>query len=166
MAVITVLILVGLAVYSTYKYFFWSHVPAIVISVEPICVYAKKIGRRSVTEEYLSCDADSEATASGLIADGYKLRPDREALVTAAYEVSSGRRISASLRPWWEDVATLSPGSVIQIRFSLFSPLKPELVTGSEKIVFVLLGFFVGALLLACLIAFVTYEGDGKGTSG
>jgi hypothetical protein len=92
LVVITILCLFGLAAYSTYKYFFWSHVPAIVTSVEPICVYAKKIGRRSVTAEYLSCEADSEATASGLIADGYKLRPDRQALVTAAHEIHPAER--------------------------------------------------------------------------
>lgn len=163
--VAVVFFLASLAAYTTYKYFTWSHVQAVVVSVEPICVYAKKIGRRSVMKEYLSCDADSEATAAGLIADGYKLRPDREALVTAAYEISPGRQISATLRPWWNDVATVSPGSVIQIRFSPFSPLEPELVTGAAKLVAVILGFFLGALLLACLIGVLTYEGDERATS-
>lgn len=165
LVVITVICLVGLIVYNSYKYLVWSHVPAVVTSIKPVCVYAKKSGRRSTTRKYLSCGAESEATAAGLIADGYKLRPDKEALVTAVYEVESGRKLSATLRPWWEEVATLRSGSVIQIRYSPFSPKEAELVTGSGKAPVVILVFIVGALLLACLIAYVTYEGDEQATS-
>lgn len=162
---ITVVVLVGLIFYNSYKYLVWPHVPAVVTSIKPICVYAKKSGRRSTIRKYLSCGADSEATAAGLIADGYKLEPDREALITAVYEAQPRRKASATLKPWWQSVSTLRPGNVIQIRYSPFSPNEAELVTGSGKAPVVILGFILGALLLACLIAFITYEGDGKGTS-
>lgn len=165
LVVITVLCLVGLIFYNSYKYLVWPHVPAVVTSVKPICVFAKKSGRRSTTRKYLSCGAESEAIAAGLIADGYKLEPDKEARVTAVYEAEPGRKASATLRPWWVEVTTLHPGSMIQIRYSPFSPNEAELVTGSGKASVVILGFFLGALLLACLIAFVTYEGDGQATS-
>lgn len=59
-----ILFFIGLAVYSSYKYFFWSHTQAVAISVEPVCVYAKKDGRRSKVE-YLGCGADSESAATG-----------------------------------------------------------------------------------------------------
>lgn len=158
------LFIVGLAVYSTYKFFFWPHVQAVVTSVEPVCVYAKKSGRRSTTREYLSCDDGAEAAR--LVAHGYELRPDKQALLRAVYEVEPGRKTDATLRPRWESVASLRQGSVIQIRYSPDSPNEAELVTGAEKVPVVILGFFVGALLLACLLAVVTYEGDEQATSG
>lgn len=159
-----VVCLVGLAVYSTYKFFIWPQVQAVVTSIEPICIYAKKTGRRSVTKRYLSCDAVSEAEAVGLIAEGYKLWP-KEALVEAVYEGLPGRKVPATLRPWWDDVSTLSPGSVVQIRYSPFTPHEAELITGGERAPVVILGFFVGAVLLACLLAVLTYEGDDQAAS-
>lgn len=160
-----ILFFIGLAVYNSYKYFFWSHTQAVVISVEPVCIYAKKDGRRSKVE-YLGCGADSGATASGLVADGYKLQPSKQALIKAEYEAGVRGTSYATLRPWWESAKTLRPGSVIQIRYSPGMPDEAELITGAERVPVVILGFFVGALLLACLIAFVTYEGDEQATSG
>jgi len=55
---------------------------------------------------------------------------------------------------------------VIQIRYSRASPNEAELVTGVEKVTVVILGFIFGALVLACLIAVLTYEGDERATSG
>lgn len=153
----------GLAVYSTYKLIFWPHVQAVVTSIEPICVYSKKNGRRSTTTEYLGCNDGGKAVR--LIADGYRLSPDKESFIEAIYEVEPGRKTRATLRPWWDYVDTLHPGSVIQIRYSSASPSEAELVTGAEKVVAVILGFFVGALLLACLIGVLTYEGDEQATS-
>lgn len=161
-----ILILAGLAIYNSYKYYFWPHVQAVVTSIEPICIYAKHSGRRRSTVKYLSCDADSEAQAAGLIADGYKLGRDKKALVRALYEAEPGRQTPTILRPWWESVATLRPGSVIQIRYSPGSPNEAELVTGAQKVAVVVLGFFLGALLLACVIGVLTYEGDEPAASG
>lgn len=133
--------------------------------MEPVCVYAKKDGRRSKVE-YLGCGADSEAAATGLIADGYELQPSRQALIKAEYEAGDRRNSHATLRPWWESVKTLRPANVIQIRYSPGSPDEAELIMGAERAPVVILGFFLGALLFACLIAFVTYEGDEQATSG
>jgi hypothetical protein len=159
------LFLVGLAVYTTYKSFFWPHVQAVVISVEPVCVYVNREGRRPIRER-LSCGADSEAAAARLIAGGYKLERDREALLTTVYEVEPGRKSNVTLRSWWSDVRTFGRGSVVWIRYPSGSPDEAELVTGAEKAAVVFLGFLLGALLLACLIAVITYERDEQAASG
>jgi len=72
---ITVVVLVGLIFYNSYKYLVWPHVPAVVTSIKSICVYAKKSGRRSTIRKYLSCGADSEATAAGLMLTVTSLSP-------------------------------------------------------------------------------------------
>ncbi|QIG51705.1 hypothetical protein G5V57_30720 [Nordella sp. HKS 07] len=112
----------------------------------------------------VSCDGGAEAAR--LVADGCKLGLEKEALVKALYETEPGRNTHATLRPWWKSVTTLSPGSVIQICYSRASPNEAELVTGAEKVAVVILGFLLGALVLACLIAVITYEGDEQATSG
>lgn len=152
-----------LIVYNTYKYFYWPHVQAVVISIEPICVHTKKTGRRSRSYRRPRCD-DSDAAAR-LVADGYKFEW-KEARIEAAYERELGGKASAILTPYWEGVSALRPGSVIPIRYSPFSPNKAELVTRTEKVPVVILGFFLGALALSCLLAFLTYEGDEEAAPG
>ena len=154
----TVALLICLGVYNSYKYLCWPQVQAVVTSIEPICVYTKKTGRRSRTKRRLSCNGGAEADKA--VADGYKLQRYREALIRAAYEVEPGRETFAVLRPEWEDVASLRPGSVIQIRYSPISPNEAEMATRADKVILVVLGFLLAAVVLACLLAVLTYDGD------
>lgn len=154
-----ILFLASITGYEIYKMHSWSEAQAVVSTIQKVCVYYRSTGRRSFTYKRPLC-ADGDAAAR-LLAGGYKLRWE-EALVRAAYEAESGKKVEAILRPRWTSAVYLRWGSVIHIRYSSRSPTEAEMVGKGERIFYFFFAMLLGLLVVVVLTTLLFMTEDDE----